>query len=160
MGHPPHKIRTCNVAGSLASKEHSWSIGNMELVLPLVESFHLYDRLGRAVSHNERLEVDRIPAIVELCIQGGVDIPEYPTRRRTFPAYSVAGKIIDFERRFPKEEAAPGKDINTGGFWEKRKKSSEDKESTDFQSHDLQGSISFSLFIQNQLFRLDMNVLT
>ncbi|CAN1231683.1 APO protein 3, mitochondrial [Linum perenne] len=90
VGHPPHKIRTCDVTGSLKNKEHSWTQG------------------------------DRIPAVVELCIQSGVDIPVYPTRRRTFPAYSVAGRIIDFERRFPKEEETPGKDINTSGFWEKR----------------------------------------
>ena len=62
--------------------------------MPIVDSFHLYDRIGRAVSHNEMLEVDRIPAIVELCVQAGVDIPEYPTRRRAFPVYCVA------ERRF------------------------------------------------------------
>ncbi|XP_038684405.1 APO protein 3, mitochondrial-like isoform X2 [Tripterygium wilfordii] len=121
IGHPPHKIKTCNIAGSRASKEHSWKSGDAEHVLPLVESFHLYDRLGRAVTHNERLQVDRIPALVELCVQAGFDIPEYPTRRRSIPAYSMAGRIIDFERRFPKGDA-PGKDINPGGFWEKKKK--------------------------------------
>ncbi|XP_073015175.1 APO protein 3, mitochondrial-like isoform X2 [Primulina eburnea] len=82
VGDPPHKIRTCNVSGSQTNKEHVWERGGVEHVLPVVESFHLYDRLGRAVSHNERLQVDRIPAIVELCIQAGVDIPEYATRRR------------------------------------------------------------------------------
>ncbi|KAL5787888.1 hypothetical protein ACOSP7_004837 [Xanthoceras sorbifolium] len=137
VGHPPHNIRTCNVAGSPASKEHCWKIGDAEHVLPLVESFHLYDRIGRAVSHNERLEVDRIPAIVELCIQAGVDIPEYPTRRRIFPAYNLAGKIIDFEKKFPKE-AAPDKDIYTYGFWEKRKKSSEDNKLRDMHCDDAQ----------------------
>ncbi|KAK9281331.1 hypothetical protein L1049_004230 [Liquidambar formosana] len=136
VGHPPHKIKTCNVTGSPASKEHIWEKGSVEHVLPLVESFHLYDRIGRAVSHNERLLVDRIPPIVELCIQAGIDIPEYPTRRRALPVYSVAGRIIDFERRFPKEDS-PGKDINTNGFWEKRKKS-EDSKSMDLRLHDAQ----------------------
>ncbi|CAI0558831.1 unnamed protein product [Linum tenue] len=121
VGHTPHKIRTCDGVGSLKNKEHRWMKGGVEQILPQVESFHLYDRLGRAVSHDEQLIVDRIPAVVELCVQGDVNIPEYPTRRRTFPAYSVAGRIIDFERRFPKEEDTPGKDINTSGFWEKRK---------------------------------------
>ncbi|CAI0558925.1 unnamed protein product [Linum tenue] len=107
VGHTPHKIRTCDGVGSLKNKEHRWMNGGIEHILPLVESFHLYDRLGRAVSHDEQLIVDRIPAVVELCVQGGVNIPEYPTRRRTFPAYSVAGRIIDFERRFPKEEDTP-----------------------------------------------------
>ncbi|WOL13444.1 APO protein 3, mitochondrial-like [Canna indica] len=119
IGAVPHFIRTCDFAGSLPTKEHSWVRGGIEHVLPLIESFHLYDRLGRAVSHEERLLVDRIPAIVELCIQAGLDIPEYPTKRRTIPVYNVAGKIIDFERKFPRDYSN-GKDIQTHGFWEKR----------------------------------------
>ncbi|CAN4117247.1 unnamed protein product [Withania somnifera] len=110
VGHPPHKIRTCNVSGK--NKEHTWQRGVVDHVLPVVESFHLYDRLGRAVSHNERLEVYRIPALVELCIQAGVDLPEYPTRRRKFPIYRVAGKLIDFEKRFPKDDLSR-RDIET-----------------------------------------------
>ncbi|GFP85597.1 apo protein 3 mitochondrial [Phtheirospermum japonicum] len=80
VGDPPHRIRTCNVSGK--NKEHTWERGGPDHVFPVVDSFHLYDRLGRAVSHNERLEVDRIPAIVELCIQAGVEIQQYPTKRR------------------------------------------------------------------------------
>ncbi|KAA8539021.1 hypothetical protein F0562_025713 [Nyssa sinensis] len=138
VGHPPHKIKTCNVTGSQTNKEHIWKRGDMEDVLPVVESFHLYDRLGRAVSHNERLQVDRIPAIVELCVQAGMDIPEYPTRRRKFPVYRVAGRVIDFERRFPEDDSS-GKEINPFGFWEERKKSIEDKESLHLRYDDIQG---------------------
>lgn len=116
----------------------------MEHVLPLVDSFHLYDRMGRAVSHKEQLQVDRIPAIVELCIQAGVDIPEYPTRRRVVPVYSVAGKIIDFERRFPKGDS-PGKRINTYGFWEKM--SNEDIKSIDLHSDNIQGVLFTTLVL-------------
>ncbi|OWM77961.1 hypothetical protein CDL15_Pgr018530 [Punica granatum] len=126
IGGSPHQIRTCNVKDSLSSKEHSWKIGGIESILPLVESFHLYDRVGRAVTHNERLQVDRIPAIVELCVQAGVDLPEYPTRRRTAPVYSVSGRIIDFERRFPKSDM-PGKDINTYRFWNREKNHDKEK---------------------------------
>ncbi|KAL6981286.1 hypothetical protein U1Q18_022916 [Sarracenia purpurea var. burkii] len=138
VGHPPHKIKTCNFMGSPTSKEHNWERGGVEHVLPLVESFHLYDRLGRAVSHNERLEVDRIPAILELCIQAGVNISEYPTRRREFPIYCVAGRMIDFERRFPHDDLS-GKDINGYGFWEKRGKSAEDENPLNFPDDDIQG---------------------
>ncbi|XP_014512359.1 APO protein 3, mitochondrial isoform X1 [Vigna radiata var. radiata] len=137
VGHPPHKIRTCDVKGSPSSKEHSWVKGGVEHVLPLVESFHLYDRIGRAVSHNEMLEVDRIPAIVELCVQAGFDIPEYPTRRRTFPVYCVAGRIIDFEKRFPKEMSL-GADIEAHGFWYKKKKLNEDTNSMVMHSDNIQ----------------------
>ncbi|XP_057445548.1 APO protein 3, mitochondrial-like [Lotus japonicus] len=136
VGHPPHNIRTCNVRGSPSSKEHSWVKGGIGHVLPLVESFHLYDRIGRAVSHNEMLEVDRIPAIVELCIQAGFDIPEYPTRRRAFPVYCVAGRIIDFEKRFPKEISL-GKDIDACGFWCK-KRLNEDTNSLAMHGDDIQ----------------------
>ena len=118
MGCLPYKIRTCYVAGSLPSKEHSWVKGGVDHILPLVESFHMYDRIGRAVSHEEYLQVDRIPAILELCIQAGVDIPEYPTRRRSFPVYSIGGKVIDFERKFP-PHVTWGQDIQAFGFWEK-----------------------------------------
>lgn len=137
VGHPPHKIRTCNVRGSLSSKEHTWVKGGIEHVLPLVESFHLYDRIGRAVSHDEMLEVDRIPAIVELCVQAGFDIPEYPTRRRSFPVYCVAGRIIDFEKRFPKEIYI-GQHIDASGFWYKKRRLDEDTNSMATQSNDIQ----------------------
>ena len=141
VGCPPHKIRTCNVSGSKTNKEHTWEKGGIDQVLPVVESFHLYDRLGRAVSHNERLQVDRIPAIVELCIQAGVDILEYPTRRREFPLYRVAGRMIDFEKRFPKDDSS-AKYINTYGFWESRKKPCEDKKSLNLQYDNIQGLFS------------------
>ncbi|KAF6175140.1 hypothetical protein GIB67_022821 [Kingdonia uniflora] len=134
VGPVPHMIRTCRFR-----KEHRWEIGSMERVLPLLESFHLYDRLGRAVSHEECLQVDRIPAIIELCVQAGVDIPDYPTRRRDFPVYNIAGKMIDFERRFPKDDS-PGKDINP--FVVRRRKAQKpvkDNKSLDLIGNDLQG---------------------
>lgn len=105
--------------------------------MPLVESSHLYDRLGRAVSHNERVLVDRIPALMELCIQASVDIPEYPTRRREFPINYVAGRMLDFEWRFPKDDLSCA-EIKTYayGFWEKTQKLSEDEKSLNFPYDD------------------------
>ncbi|KAG0502698.1 hypothetical protein HPP92_002770 [Vanilla planifolia] len=132
-----HQIRTCDVAGSLPSKEHRWIPGGVEHMLPIVDSFHLYDRLGRAVSHEERLQVDRIPAIVELCVQAGVDIMEYPTKRRTYPVYCIAGKLIDFERKFSRDYSS-GKDIETHGFW-LRKECKPDSPSPFSVKDDLQG---------------------
>ncbi|KAH9770277.1 APO protein 3 [Citrus sinensis] len=46
------------------------------------------------VVHDERHSVPRIPAIVELCIQAGVDIEKYPTKRRTKPVYSVSIRTL------------------------------------------------------------------
>ncbi|KAK4482185.1 hypothetical protein RD792_009326 [Penstemon davidsonii] len=128
VGNPPHKINTCDVSGSRKSKEHTWERGGVDHVLPVVESFHLYDRIGRAVSHNERLQVDRIPTIVELCIQAGVDIPEYSTKKRDFLVYRIAGKMIDYEKRLPAHNLS-GKDIKAFGFWQMAKRSNVDHKS-------------------------------
>ncbi|MED6178981.1 hypothetical protein PIB30_112626, partial [Stylosanthes scabra] len=49
------------------------------------------------VGHDERFSVPRIPAIIELCIQAGVDLAKYPTKRRTKPVYCIEGRIVDFE---------------------------------------------------------------
>ncbi|KAF9617646.1 hypothetical protein IFM89_037709 [Coptis chinensis] len=138
VGLRPNKIKSCIVPGNPSRKEHRWEKASVEHVLPLVESFHLYDRVGRAVSHGECLEVDRIPAIVELCVQAGLDIPEYPTRRRTIPVYIVAGKIKDFEKRFPQFDSS-GNDINEFGFWEKHEKPGRENKSLDLPLDDLQG---------------------
>lgn len=60
--------------------------------------FHLYDRVGKPrVGHDERYVVPRIPAILELCIQAGVDLHKFPAKRRTHPVYSIEGRIVDFE---------------------------------------------------------------
>ncbi|KAJ8532737.1 hypothetical protein K7X08_015626 [Anisodus acutangulus] len=124
VGHPPHKIRTCNVSG-----KH---------VLPVVESFHLYDRLGRAVSHDERLEVDRIPALVELCIQAG------------FP-----GKLIDFEKKFPKDDLS-GKDVETSKSREIIKKLSGDGKYLNLPYDDIKGFDMRGLVRQCQAFKHQM----
>ncbi|KAL8481541.1 hypothetical protein ACS0TY_027881 [Phlomoides rotata] len=101
---------------------------------------HIRSELVIAVSHNEWLQVDRIPAILELCIHAGVDIPEYPTRRRDFPVYRVAGKIIDFEKKFPENDLS-GNDINHSGFWGKKKKKGlkDDQKSLNLPYDDLKG---------------------
>ncbi|KAL8153784.1 hypothetical protein V2J09_011544 [Rumex salicifolius] len=48
------------------------------------------------VVHDERSMVPRIPAVLELCIQAGVNLNDYPTKRRTKPVYCIEGRIVDF----------------------------------------------------------------
>ncbi|XP_068636228.1 APO protein 3, mitochondrial-like [Aristolochia californica] len=135
VGLVPHGIRTSNSAGSLFSKEHSWIKGGINNILPVVESFHLYDRVGRAVSHEECLEVDRIPAVVELCVQAGLDLAEY---RRVLPVYNISGRIIDFEKRFP-QDAKYGENIKSYGFWENITKINGNLSQVPPKSNSLQG---------------------
>ncbi|KAL2906414.1 APO protein 1 chloroplastic [Bienertia sinuspersici] len=91
-----HRIKNCN--GSSSNKrqgEHLWVKGSINDVLILIESYHLFDPFGRRIKHETRFDYDRIPAIVELCIQAGVDIPGYPSRRRTKPIRMIGKKIIE-----------------------------------------------------------------
>ncbi|XVE53115.1 hypothetical protein DITRI_Ditri02bG0178500 [Diplodiscus trichospermus] len=91
-----HAIQDCK--GPSSSKRrglHSWVRGSINDILIPIESYHLYDPFGRRIKHDTRFEYDRIPAVVELCIQAGVDIPEYPSRRRTKPVRMLGKKLID-----------------------------------------------------------------
>ncbi|KAH7437373.1 hypothetical protein KP509_05G068200 [Ceratopteris richardii] len=63
-------------------------------VFPSLDAYHLYDRL-KTVYHAERFSVPRLPALVELCIQAGVELPEYPTLRRKYPIKAIGKRIIE-----------------------------------------------------------------
>lgn len=89
-----HRIKTCS-----GGSEHSWRKGKPSEVIFFPKSFHLFDRAARPrVTHDDRWSHPRIPAIVELCIQAGVDLPAFPATRRTKPVYSMDGRIVDFEQ--------------------------------------------------------------
>lgn len=91
-----HHIQDClGTTSSSRRSFHSWVKGSINDVLVPIESYHLYDPFGRRIKHETRFEYDRIPAVVELCIQAGVDIPEYPSRRRTNPVRIIGKKVID-----------------------------------------------------------------
>lgn len=94
-----HEIRTCTGPKSGSrSATHVWRKGGVGDVIFFPKCFHLYDRVGKyRVVHDERHSAPRIPAILELCIQAGVDVENYPSKRRTKPVYSIEGRIVDFE---------------------------------------------------------------
>lgn len=99
IGNVGHEIRTCTGPESGSrSATHVWRKGGWSDVVFFPKCFHLYDRVGKPrVVHDERHSVPRIPAILELCVQAGVDVEKYPSKRRTRPVYSVEGRIVDFE---------------------------------------------------------------
>lgn len=91
-----HKIQDCLGSSNAQRRSfHSWVRGSINDVLLPVESYHLYDPFGKRVKHETRFDYDRIPAVVELCIQAGVDIPEYPSRRRTKPIRMIGKKVFN-----------------------------------------------------------------
>ncbi|CAA3007333.1 APO 2, chloroplastic [Olea europaea subsp. europaea] len=94
VGHP---FKSCRGSGtSIRRGLHEWGDAAVEDVLVPVEAYHLYDRLGKRIRHEERFSIPRIPAVVELCIQAGVDLPEYPTKRRRKPIIQIGkNEFID-----------------------------------------------------------------
>ncbi|KAJ7979601.1 APO protein chloroplastic-like [Quillaja saponaria] len=83
FGHP---FRSCRGAHSdVRNSLHEWTSAHIEDIFLHVEAFHLFDRLENRILHRERFSIPRIPAVVELCIQAGVDIPEFPAKRRRKP---------------------------------------------------------------------------
>ncbi|PKI59339.1 hypothetical protein CRG98_020270 [Punica granatum] len=91
-----HNIQDClGTANAKRRSFHSWVRGSINDVLIPIESYHMYDPFGWRIKHETRFDYDRIPAVVELCIQAGADIPEYPSRRRTKPIRMIGKKVID-----------------------------------------------------------------
>ncbi|CAN1842300.1 APO protein 1, chloroplastic [Linum perenne] len=96
VAHSGHEIKTClGTTNSRRHGMHSWVKGSINDILIPIESYHLYDPFGRRIKHETRFDYDRIPAIVELCIQAGVEMAEYPSRRRTKPIRMLGKRVID-----------------------------------------------------------------
>ncbi|OVA19704.1 APO domain [Macleaya cordata] len=96
VGQTGHQIQDCRGPGNVHRRSyHTWVKGSINDVLLPTESYHQYDPFGRRIKHETRFNYDRIPAVVELCIQAGVDVPEYPSRRRTKPIRMMGKKVID-----------------------------------------------------------------
>ncbi|KAG4136312.1 hypothetical protein ERO13_D08G273500v2 [Gossypium hirsutum] len=87
IGHP---FKSCRGhRASIRKGLHEWTYATVEDVFVPVDSYHLYDRLGKRIRHDERFSIPRLPAVVELCIQAGVDLPEFPTKRRRKPIIRI-----------------------------------------------------------------------
>ncbi|AED97538.1 APO protein 3 [Arabidopsis thaliana] len=99
IGKQGHEIRTCTGPGSGSrSATHVWKRGRVSDVVLFPKCFHLYDRAVKPrVIHDERFTVPKISAVLELCIQAGVDLEKFPSKRRSKPVYSIEGRIVDFE---------------------------------------------------------------
>lgn len=92
-----HRFKSCR--GMRADQRkglHQWVSATVADVFVPIESYHLSDRLRRRITHEERFVIPRVLAIVELCIQAGVDLPDLPTKRRRKPVIRLGkSEIID-----------------------------------------------------------------
>ncbi|KAG8389961.1 hypothetical protein BUALT_Bualt01G0033900 [Buddleja alternifolia] len=74
IGEGGHLIRTCQGYQHHAkNKVHNWVKGSLNDIIVPVETFHLQKMFQNVVKHNERFDYNRIPAIMELCLQAGAD---------------------------------------------------------------------------------------
>ncbi|CAH9144378.1 unnamed protein product [Cuscuta epithymum] len=119
-----HEIQDCQ--GSTSSNRrgfHSWVKGSINDILIPIESYHMYDPYGKRIKHDTRFNFDRIPAIVELCIQAGVNLPDYPSRRRTTPIRMIGRKLIDVggyvDEPGPRDMSLPVADFDTHRAFER-----------------------------------------
>ncbi|KAJ0007237.1 hypothetical protein Pint_30061 [Pistacia integerrima] len=119
-----HLIQNCHGATSRTRRSfHTWVRGSVDDVLVPIESYHLFDPFGHRIKHETRFDYDRIPAVVELCIQAGVDIPEYPSRRRTRPIRMLGKRVVDrggiLEEPKPwrSRDKSPLVDLDTAGVY-------------------------------------------
>ncbi|KAK1275140.1 hypothetical protein QJS04_geneDACA001616 [Acorus gramineus] len=74
IGGTGHLIRTCRgFRRSSKNLVHKWTDGSLNDIVPLVEAFHLRYMFQDVIRHDQRFDFDRVPAVVELCCQAGVD---------------------------------------------------------------------------------------
>lgn len=93
VGPVGHAFKSCKGTNcSLRKSLHEWTYANLEDVFLPVEAYHLFDRLGKRIRHDERFTVPHIPAVIELCIQAGLDLPDFPTKRRRKPIIRLGKK--------------------------------------------------------------------
>ncbi|XP_057458155.1 APO protein 4, mitochondrial-like [Lotus japonicus] len=73
IGEQGHLIQTCwGYRHRATNRVHEWVKGCLNDIVVPVETFQLKN-MFQGVSHNQRFDSDRIPAVVELCWQAGAD---------------------------------------------------------------------------------------
>uniref|UniRef100_A0A1D1YRF6 APO protein 2, chloroplastic n=1 Tax=Anthurium amnicola TaxID=1678845 RepID=A0A1D1YRF6_9ARAE len=97
VGPTGHPFKSCRGRRAEARHgQHEWTKASVEDVFVQMEAYHLSDRLGKRITHEERFSIPRVPAMVELCVQAGVDLPDLPTKRRRKPVIRInKSEVID-----------------------------------------------------------------
>ncbi|KAJ7948171.1 APO protein mitochondrial-like [Quillaja saponaria] len=104
IGEKGHLIRTC--CGYMLhgkNQVHEWVPGGLNDILVPVETFHLPHMFQDVIKHNQRFDFDRIPAVVELCWQAGVDSYDENLYSSSFNSQAVSGSVHASESLLPEE---------------------------------------------------------
>ncbi|KAG6570875.1 APO protein 4, mitochondrial, partial [Cucurbita argyrosperma subsp. sororia] len=74
VGEKGHLIRSCGgYKRGPKNQVHEWIRGGLNDVLVSVEAFHRHHMFEKVNEHDERLNFERVPAVVELCWQAGAN---------------------------------------------------------------------------------------
>ncbi|KAG9439397.1 hypothetical protein H6P81_019562 [Aristolochia fimbriata] len=74
LGNSGHLIKTCNGRKHTSKNcAHTWIDGDLRDILVRVESFHRHNISQDGLKHGQFC---RVPAVLELCSQAGLDIPD------------------------------------------------------------------------------------
>lgn len=89
-----HDLATCEGPGSSDRHgRHVWTIGCVDDVISNLDAYHSYDR-QKLIRHNDKRTLKRLPAVVELCVQAGLDLPGYPVVRNFEPVRGTGRRKI------------------------------------------------------------------
>nr|XP_025614353.1 APO protein 4, mitochondrial isoform X1 [Arachis hypogaea] len=72
IGEQGHKIQTCwGYKHRAKNRVHEWVRGGLNDILVPVQAFHLHNMFQPVITHNQRFDFERVPAVLELCWQAG-----------------------------------------------------------------------------------------
>ena len=77
IGEQGHLIQTCRGYKRRSKNQvHEWISGSLNDILVPVEAFHQQKMSQEVIKHQQRFDFDRIPAVIELCLQAGAHLDE------------------------------------------------------------------------------------
>ncbi|XP_057767137.1 APO protein 4, mitochondrial-like [Salvia miltiorrhiza] len=86
IGESGHLIRTCHgYRHHSKNKVHEWVKASINDIIIPVESLHLQKTFRDVTKHREIFDHQRVPAVVELCLQAGVDANDQSVITPPFP---------------------------------------------------------------------------
>ncbi|KAF5481423.1 hypothetical protein F2P56_002073 [Juglans regia] len=86
IGEKGHLIQTCHGYKRRAkNRVHEWISGGVNDILVPVETFHLQNMFQDMIKHHQRFDFDRVPAVVELCLQAGA----YPNDENLYSSSTI-----------------------------------------------------------------------
>lgn len=79
------------------NRVHEWVHGGLNDILVPVEAFHLHNMFQDVIKHQQRFDFERVPAVVELCLQAGADLTHKNFNSGSLTAGEFGGDVSGTE---------------------------------------------------------------